>query len=86
MSRTYKDVPSKFRFTDRSLDARYEHIEYARDNGETGWYWVRKRGGPKIKKNILTESMWYKCTPSAWTKLMMNRPMRAKVRAWTSTS
>jgi hypothetical protein len=82
MSRTYKDIPKKFR------DKRWD------------WDWVWdtwydtyqglgigcKKPGifPKLKKRKDTENHWMS-TPSAWTRLMMNRPERAARRAWEQT-
>lgn len=37
---------------------------------------------PKRRRAVDTEWHWLGSTPSSWTRLMMNRPMRARGRAW----
>ena len=37
---------------------------------------------PKQRRTKNTEWNWLGSTPSWWTRLMMNRPMRARGRAW----
>lgn len=61
----------------RTLKDRPSKIQYPR-------YWENDGRGEKTKKprNVDTEWNWLGSTPSWWTHLMMNRPMRARGRAW----
>ena len=68
MSRTYKDKHWKLRFRDwhAGYDGRLK----------IAGYW------PKVKKEIDTEYHWMSGTPSWWTNLFMNRPIRRKFQSW----
>lgn len=61
----------------RTLKDRPSKIQYPR-------YWENDGRGEKTKKprHVDTEWNWLGSTPSWWTHLMMNRPMRARGRAW----
>lgn len=45
-------------------------------------YWDNVGDKPKQPKHVNTEWHWLGSTPSSWTRLMMNRPMRHRGRAW----
>lgn len=65
MSRTLKDKPWKIRFRDW-------HEGYLE-----GSYGLKVPGfWPKTKRKDDTEWHWCGSTPSAWTRIMMNRPER----------
>lgn len=80
MSRTYKDIPKKFR--DKRWDWKWVWENWYYTRYEWGAGNCKKAGFfPKLKKRKDTENHWMS-TPSAWTRLMMNRPERAARRAW----
>lgn len=94
MSRTYKDKHWKLRFPETFVlkDEYYIKIpyeyEYTRwDTKEvvtcTRYVWLDKPGR-KTKKRKKCDSMyhWVSSTPSAWTRIMMNRPQRRRGRVW----
>lgn len=87
MSRTYKDKPTKVRFP----ESRHEMVEYTyvREDYYTGvphegvGHWYRKGpAGPKLKRVQDNDYHWLQSTPSWWVNLYMNRPQRARARAW----
>ena len=59
----------------RTLKDRPSKIQYP-------GYWDRDVDKPKQRRTKNTEWDWLGSTPSWWTRLMMNRPMRARGRAW----
>jgi len=80
MSRTYKDKPHKL------------HVGYWRNedyiscsNPTFPWAIMKtKTTKPKKRKEVDTEFHWMR-TPSAWTRIMMNRPQRRAGRIWERT-
>ena len=71
-SYTYDEVSKRYKYTPLKTPIYY-----------TGFYTLyTKTTKPKRRRQEDITSRWYKRTPSAWTRLMMNRPMRAKGRAW----
>ena len=78
MSRTYKDKPYKLHPAYWRNDNEY----ISAGNPSFPWAVVKKKTSkPKKRKEVDTEVHWMS-TPSEWTRLMMNRPMRAAGRAW----
>lgn len=69
MSRTYKDKPYKYRKGD------FCAFEYAVFNNTEALDAPKK---PKRKNTVY----WWMSTPSWWTNLVMNRPMRHMGRIW----
>lgn len=68
MSRTYKDTPNQFRFPEEVWDFRYF----------PGYPFLQRPGvKAKKRKHVDTEHHWM-TTPSHWTRIMMNRPQRAR--------
>lgn len=57
-----------------------------KDRAEYGWkqYYKYKKlvTGPKLPKHKNTTWQWLQSTPSWWTRLTMNRPMRRACRVW----
>lgn len=81
MSRTKKDKPVKFRddvqMYSGSYTGRYSWIlphEAMKENVHGKFHSV-----PKLRKEQDYEYHWMS-TPSEWTRLMMNRPMRRKLK------
>ena len=85
MSRTYKDVPRKFRYPDDEWDARYTTVEYTRDDDSVWRYWLEIGDKPKIKKNKCDKWFWYRATPGWWVNLYMTRPQRRAANIATRT-
>lgn len=78
MSRTYKDKPYKLHpgYWQNDQDDYYVYRD------DLPWYTIKKKTSkPKKRKEVDFEWHWMS-TPSAWTRLMMNRPMRARGKAW----
>lgn len=86
MSRTYKDKPAKFRFPERaSYDFGIEVVPYTStyksyptgEEVEYTRYWCRNLPGIKTKKRKELDYEWHwMSTPSWWTRMTMNRPVR----------
>lgn len=92
MSRTYKDKPYKFSNQYKEWNTQYsERIPYTayyvdyitgEEYEKTRYFCVKQAGVlVKKKKKVNTEHHWMS-TPSAWTRLMMNRPQRRAGRVW----
>lgn len=81
MSRTKKDKPVNFRddvqMYSGSYSGHYSWIDadFFKENVHTRFVTV-----PKLRKEKDFEYHWMS-TPSEWTRLMMNRPMRRKLKA-----
>lgn len=75
MSRTYKDRPGEVRFGTWNQDMVLVDFH---------WHYLPTTK-PKKRKEENTEWDWLGSTPSYWTHIMMNRPMRAKGRSWEHT-
>ena len=73
MSRTYKDKPSKLKYT--AWDKDRERIK------GTFYYINLPTTKPKKRKEVDTEWHWMG-TPSWWTSLFMNRPQRRRCKLW----
>jgi hypothetical protein len=84
MSRTYKDRHWKLRFPESHWEFGTVRIEY--DDEERGYIRCSYLHAPGVKtkkrRDIDVEYHWVQGTPSWWTNLFMNRPMRRKGRAW----
>ena len=92
MSRTYKDRPERVRFPQeyKYFDTGYEKVSYT-DNYKTHdgdvreltRYWLRELPGVKTKKPKHMDTEWHwMSTPSWWTRLTMNRPLRRSAHLW----
>ena len=75
MSRTYKDKPSKLK---REL---YDQDFILVENYGYYKYRLGKTTKTKKRKEVDTEDHWM-TTPSAWTRLMMNKPQRREGTLW----
>lgn len=73
MSRTRKDKPNKLKY--EAWDKDRVKIE-----GFWGYIWLPTTKTKK-RKEVDTEEHWMG-TPSWWTRIMMNRPMRARGKQW----
>lgn len=92
MSRTYKDRPERIRFPEqyKFFDTGYEKVSYPIElkdgDGEVfnfNTYWLRELPGVKTKKPKHQDTHWHwMSTPSWWTRMTMNRPLRRKVHLW----
>lgn len=71
MSRTYKDKPAKVRLEPWDKDG-------------YGYIWLPTTKTKK-RKEVDTKDHWMS-TPSAWTRLMMNRPQRRASHLWEKKS
>jgi hypothetical protein len=81
MSRTYKDRPYRIRYpkVDTKLVIPYTLISFYDGEEYNGHYWIELPGlKKKLRKEVDTENHWMS-TPSAWTRLMMNRPERRAI-------
>lgn len=76
MSRTYKDQPWEYRFPEDQRDYRYFPI--------TDWRCtaLAKPGVLTKKRRELDTKYHWMSTPSAWTRIMMNRPQRRGIKLW----
>ena len=72
MSRTYKDSRR------RTIKG---YWELDRVQLENYYYLQLPTTRPKLRKEVDTEDHWM-TTPSAWTRLMMNRPQRRAGTLW----
>lgn len=75
MSRTHKDKPMKFVYG-----------SFTQDMIPTDGYGYRLTKTTKTKKRKQVDTEWHwMSTPSAWTRIMMNRPQRRAGRIWERT-
>lgn len=75
MSRTYKDKKWELRFPEDTYS--FDRIQLV-----GFWNWIQRPGVKTKKKRSVERWHWYRGTPSAWTRLMMNRPQRRMCRLW----
>lgn len=71
MSRTYKDRPPALRFPE-------DQWEFGRYRIAPGCYLYKKGVKTKKRKSQFTEWRWLQSTPSWWTRMTMNRPLRRR--------
>lgn len=91
MSRSYKDVPSQYRFPENDWRYGTEEIKY--EAVGTYWgteekynrigTWYKDIPGFKTKKKKHADTEWrWMGTPMWWIRIWMNRPQRARGKAW----
>ena len=91
MSRTYKDAPSKIRFPEGQYNFGRKMVAYVavvtdyytNEPMEINRYRYISIPGAKTKKKKHVNTEWHwMTTPMWWIREMMNRPQRARGKAW----
>ena len=78
MSRSYKDIPWKFRFPEQQWDYKY----YRREDIHWYWYSALERPGVLTKKKRHYREYHGMPTPMWWIREFMTRPQRTHGKQW----
>jgi|GEM_PF-5779734 len=78
MSRTYKDKPSKLKYTRYDVD----YIRYPETEDKYAFTILGKTSQPKKRREVDSDWHWMRGTPSWWNNLFHTRPIRGNFRSF----